>query len=135
MRWTSVVLAVLASARLTRFVVRDDLAKWWIKDPIDRAMDEYAAGELLEADQQGREPVEPWWWKYRSGLDCPWCVGFWVSLGVAGVAGMRYPPIRLGLAGMAINYLTVHAGERLGDYDDEEGHDELSERDEPDEEA
>ena len=129
------VLAVLTSARLTRFVVRDDLAKWWIKDPIDRAMDRYAADEIYRAAQDDRDPVEPWWWKYRSGLDCPWCVGFWVSLGVAGVAGMRFLPVRLGMAGMALNYLTAHVGERLGDYDDGEGHDELGHRDESDEEA
>lgn len=122
MRLSDVAIAALATARLTRFVVRDDLGKWWIKDPIDRAMDRYAEREVARAEKEGRDVLVPRWWKYRSGLDCPWCAGFWIALGV--LATMRPAPtaqvpiVRLGMQGLAMNYLTTQVGDRLGDYDD-----------------
>lgn len=76
-----------ATARLTRFVTTDSLGEWWIKEPIDRAMNDYAERASQQARfgsgaRDGSEVQEPWWWKYREGLDCPWCVGFWIGAGV-----------------------------------------------------
>lgn len=108
MRPIDISIAVLASARLSRLVVTDDLGKWWIKEPIDRAMDRYA--DTAEA--------EPWWWKYRSGLDCPFCVGFW--LGAATLTARAVLPRKVWLAGagaLALNYAASHIGARLGDFD------------------
>lgn len=132
MRMMDGALVLLGAARLTRFVVRDDLAKWWIHEPIDRAMDAYAEREMWAAANVGQEPREPWWWKYRSGLNCPWCVGFWISLGAVAAMRWRIPGVRLGMAGLAVNYLATHAGELLGDYEDdtEEDRDEQRGRDE-----
>lgn len=121
MRIVDLALAVGASARLSRLVITDDLGKWWIREPVDRAMDEYAAGELLEADQQGREPQEPWWWKYRSGLDCPFCVGFWLGAAVLVAHRVLPAPVwRFGVSALALNYVASHIGSRLGDFDEED---------------
>lgn len=71
----------LVSARLTRFVTQDTLGQWLIHEPVDKAMDGYYARMEAEAKRDGKSPSEPWWWRYRQGLDCPWCVGFWLALG------------------------------------------------------
>lgn len=107
MRLPDIPLAILASARLSRLVVTDDLGKWWVKEPVDRAMD--LAAETME--------VEPWWWRYRSGLDCPWCVGFWLG-GLLLLGHLLLPrTVWRGVAGaLALNYASTHLGSRLGDY-------------------
>ena len=127
MRLLDPALAVLASARLSRLVITDDLGRWLIHDPIDRAMDRYAERELWAAANVGQEPREPWWWKYRSGLDCPFCIGFWLSLLVVGLgaAATRREGIgaiawRAGTGALATNYVASHLGARLGDFDTDE---------------
>lgn len=124
MRLPDTALAVLASARLSRLVVTDDLGKWWVKDPIDYAMASYARNEVHAADREKRDAVTPGWWKYRSGLDCPWCVGFWLgaaTLTVGAIASRRPGPARalwrLCAGALALNYVTAHAGIALGDFD------------------
>lgn len=71
----------LVSARLSRLVTQDTIGKWLIHEPVDKAMDGYYARKEEEAKKDGKSPSEPWWWRYRQGLDCPWCVGFWLALG------------------------------------------------------
>lgn len=118
MRLLDVPIAILASARLSRLVVTDDLGQWWIHDPIDYAMASYARNEVHAADREKRDVVTPWWWKYRSGLDCPWCVGFWLG-GLLLLGHLLLPrTIWRGVAGtLALNYVTAHAGIALGDFD------------------
>ena len=76
---TDAALNTLTAARLTRFVTTDEMGEWWIKDPVDRAMGRYVDRVHEEYDRTGEPFGEPWWWKYRSGLDCKWCVGFWLA--------------------------------------------------------
>lgn len=110
------LLVLGASLRLTRLVVSDKIGQWWVKDPIDKAMDRYAE----------RNPsVEPWWWKYRDGLDCPWCVGFWLGAGTLAsyklAKGTRAESLwRLAAGALTLNEIATHLGSRLGDYDDNE---------------
>lgn len=124
-------LAVGATARLTRFVTTDKLGEWWIKDPVDRAMDRYAAEERRV---YGADAAEPWWWRYRVGLDCPYCVGFWIGAAVlASEAVTRRPRAArtawvFGAGALALNYVTAHAGAALGDFDtDDDEHGEVAE--------
>ena len=124
MRLLDIPLATLAAARLSRLVITDDLGRWWIHEPFDRAMDTYAALELHRAAEDDRDPIEPWWWRYRSGLDCPFCVGFWLGAAVlvTGAAATRRPgpaatAWRLGAGALALNYAAAHLGARLGDFD------------------
>lgn len=100
----------LASARLSRLITTDDLGQWLVKEPIDRLMDDY--------EQTHTE--EPWWWKYRSGLDCPWCIGYWAALGLT-VADMALPQrgaarfaFQAVTTSLAVNYVaaTINAQEK-----------------------
>lgn len=123
MRLTDLTLTVLASARLTRFVITDSMGKWWIKDPIDEAMTGYSLEATEYALRTGTAAVEPWWWKYREGLDCPFCVGFWLGSGVlAAHAATAHRPRarkvwRFAAGAFALNYVTAHLGSALGDFD------------------
>lgn len=69
---TDSALIALTTARLTRLVTHDKLGEWFIANPIDQAIHEHSTRHL------GEEP--PWWYRYRQGLDCPWCVSFWAGL-------------------------------------------------------
>lgn len=123
MRLPDLALATLAAARLSRLVITDDIGRWWIKEPIDRAMDAYAERELWASANVGQAPREPWWWRYRSGLDCPFCVGFWLGAGVlvTGAVASRHPAPRavwrLAAGSLALNYTAAHLGAHLGDFD------------------
>lgn len=124
MRLSDIALATLATARLSRLVITDKLGHWWIQEPVARAMSDYAAHEIARAAEEDRDPVEPAWWRYEQGLQCPWCVGFWLGAGVltAGAIATRRPGIartawRLGAGSLALNYVTAHLGSHLGDFD------------------
>lgn len=57
-----------ATSRLTRFVTRDDLGKWWIREPLEKTMERHANHRLA---------------RYTTIVDCPWCVSFhagWLML-------------------------------------------------------
>ena len=59
--------------------------------------------------------------KLASGLDCPFCVGFWIGAGVlaadrlASQERVLDKPWRFAKAALALNYVTAHLGARLGD--------------------
>lgn len=105
-----------ASMRLTRLIVADDLpGEWWIKEPLrERARAHYA-----------RHRAEPSWWRYTRGLDCPFCVGLWITGGVVAAdhALGQYAWWRLATTALAVNEAGAHLAVRLGDTptdDDEE---------------
>lgn len=120
MKRLDILLALGASARLTRFVIADHLGHWWVKEPVDDAMERYEA----------THEEEPWWWRYRAGLDCPFCVGFWLGASVLASHALtsRSPRLRslwrLGTGALALNYVAAHVGIALGDFEDGDGHDE-----------
>lgn len=97
------VLALTAAARLTRFVVSDDLGQWWIKEPAR----EFAAR------------FDPRWDKYVDGLDCPHCVGFWATAAVMGTgAVLRWNRVwQFGAGVWAASYVVGHVSAHL-DSDD-----------------
>ena len=100
------VLALGAAARLTRFVVTDDLGEWWIKEPL----------------RSKAAKLDPRWDKYVEGLDCPYCVGFWATAAVMGSgAVLRWNRVwQFGAGVWAASYLVGHVSSRL-DADDGEG--------------
>jgi len=111
------LLIVGFTLRLTRFIITDSLGHWWIQDPIDRAMARYADRKIAEAQQAGTSPEDPWWWKYRAGLWCPYCVGFWVGVAViASYLLWGHTELWKVVAGaFTLNWVTAHVGARLGD--------------------
>lgn len=142
MRPSDVLLMAGATARLSRLITTDHLGKWWIKDPIDAAMDRYevlhthpifpdgvdhgkTAQDLLSSDYQGPAVVgweperEPWWWKYRAGLDCPFCIGFWLTGAVmlsrylVGRDSRAVSVWRFVTGVLSLNYVVAHVSSRL----------------------
>lgn len=96
---STLALTLGATVRLTRFVVADKLGEWLIHEPIDERRYLYAARKWAENRDKGIPgfPSSPYgliaewdegyeapskWWRYREGLDCPWCVGYWLGAGV-----------------------------------------------------
>nr|DAS09089.1 MAG TPA: Protein of unknown function (DUF1360) [Caudoviricetes sp.] len=109
------LVTTLAAARLTRFVTRDTLGGWLIREPIARAMQNYAQAALTKHQREGRpgHPQQPWWWKYEVGLHCKWCVGFWLCAATItaekATRGTCARPIVATLGGaLALNYVTAH---------------------------
>lgn len=101
------VLALGAAARLTRFVVTDDLGEWWIKEPL----------------RSKAAKLDPRWDKYVEGLDCSFCVGFWATTAVMGAgAALRWNKVwQFGAGVFAASYVVAHVSSRLdadGDSDD-----------------
>lgn len=114
------LLILGATLRLTRVITDDYLGQWWIKDPIDRAAGRWADREYATALRTwdtaiavpAQEHEDPWWWKYRAGLDCAWCSGFWVALGTvsltAATNGTRMQAPWRGLMGaLTVNYVAA----------------------------
>lgn len=97
-------IAVTAAARVTRFVVADDLGQWWIQEPAR----EYAAR------------FDPRWDKYVDGLSCPYCVGFWATAAVMGAgAVLRWNKVwQFGAGVWAASYVVGHVSSRLDSEDD-----------------
>jgi hypothetical protein len=112
------VLAVGATMRLTRLVVTDDLGQWWVKDPIDRWMHghERLADQGRDAEAMDLPMDRMKYHRYVGGLDCPFCVGFW--LGAAVLVGYHVLPRglwRFGARALTLNEVAAHAGVRLND--------------------
>jgi hypothetical protein len=129
------IVLILATCRLTRFITTDWLGEWTICIPLRR----WANGKELplpnpqgwrvplsvsdqaQVDEMVRGPVEPangWRSKLVSGLDCSFCVGFWVGLTAIVVdimplpAPLRWLRARL-LEALALNYVTAHISKRI----------------------
>lgn len=115
-----VALVLLATLRLTRFVTSDHLGEWWIVGPAKRwAWHSEAVTGPPEADPVPSPPITfGWRSKAVSGLDCPFCVGFWLGLvillGEVTVGRSRLRPLwRLGLAALGLNYVVGHLSSRI----------------------
>ena len=129
-----IALAALAALRLTRLVTSDKLGEWTMVGPAKRWAWRYdrpaglsdAAAKLDPnnydyAEESATTPLASWGWRSKlvSGLDCPFCVGFWIGgvVLLAEIATRRVPVLR-GLwsfaAGMlALNYVTGHVSKRI----------------------
>lgn len=123
------LVTTLAAARLTRFVTRDTLGGWLIREPIARAMQNYAQQTAQRHQREGKpgHPTQPWWWKYEVGLHCKWCVGFWLATGTLitekATRGTCARPLVATLGGaLALNYVTAHLetlSEKMENADDD----------------
>lgn len=93
--------------RLTRLVTTDDLGEWWFHEPAYRAA-------LRHYQEHGALPS---WDRYRSGLSCPFCVGFWIGglvLASATVWGDK-GWWRLAAGALSLNEVAAHVAVRIGD--------------------
>ena len=137
MDWPLIVvdclLALGLTARLTRFVVTDDLGGWWIREPAQRWANRHEptvngvpVHRAVESGAVHADGPVPRGWRDKlvSGLDCPFCVGFWLaalvlaSLAVVGGPGadsLLAVVWRWVAAVFALNWVAAHLGARLGD--------------------
>lgn len=137
-------LSALAAGRLTRFVTQDWLGEWLIARPVKRWAEGYELKAMEERERfheticEGRQgpeavadhkectpladynPHDPITWqaKVASALDCPFCIGFWIGLGILAVntatAGTRLAGPWRGLkTALALNYVVGHVSARI----------------------
>lgn len=108
-----IALLLLATMRVTRVLVTDDLGKWYFRDPVKR--------------WRLRKPQSKLRARLHEGTDCGFCTGFHVgwlallTLFLAGGPGDASPVWRYIAGAFALNYIAAHIGSRLGDagYSDE----------------
>jgi hypothetical protein len=77
--WIDFVIIILASFRLTRLIVFDEIAAFIRKPFLSVTVKEGLSGQMEQVIVIKGEGV-----RYFIGslLSCYWCVGFWCSLGV-----------------------------------------------------
>lgn len=132
----SVLFIVLATLRLTRFVVVDSLGAWMFRDRAamiaENAESEFraAAQDFLDSNPPQDEArraeaalADPnprtFWGRLFSGLECPYCVGFWIGLAVIGLTlWLQNIPVLAPLwfifmGGLGLNYIVGHIVERF----------------------
>ena len=125
----------LATARLSRFVTSDKLGDWIIVLPAKAwavrhegegiEVIEYVTtldgGQTPSKYERTGEPHEDHGWRSKlvAGLECPFCVGFWIGAGVLaadaalpdrGVARRLYD---FGTTALALNYVVGHVSAKL----------------------
>lgn len=103
-----VLLLVLATLRVSRLVTTDSIpGRWWIYAPLNR-----------KAYRRGPQHL-PRWAQYLDGLDCPFCVGFWIGLVglatliLAGGPGHADDWWRFLAAAFGMNYVVGHVAKAL----------------------
>lgn len=105
-----VLLLLGLTLRLVRVIVSDDIGEWWVKEPIRKRI------LRINDDQKRNRALD-----YVEGLDCPFCVGFWIagltllSLYLAGGPGEANDVWRWVSAWFALNWVAAHLGARAGD--------------------
>lgn len=135
MRLLDLALAAGATLRLTRFVTSDWLGEWWLVAPARRWANQHdnplpataqiapelsrAQADALWAESQTPEPANGWRSKAVKGLDCPFCVGFWIG-GLVLLAAVILPRVpvlgglwRFGAGALALNYVVAHVSSRI----------------------
>lgn len=122
MRPWDLVLTVGAALRLTRFVTTDALGYWSIVRPAQRwAARHESNADPTASDPQEVNPDDGARSKLVSGLDCPFCVGYWIGALVVGshYLAKRHPStlsLWRGVAStLALNYATGHISARIED--------------------
>jgi hypothetical protein len=112
-------VALLAALRLTRLVTRDWLGEWTVVQPAKAwAAKHDGVQNVHSLGMFAPEGTEMWRSKLVSGLDCPHCAGFWLTLGTLAVSRVNLPQpaaqLRdLLLKGLAGSYVVGHVSSRI----------------------
>jgi hypothetical protein len=111
---SDLILAVGATLRLTRFITQDWLGEWAIDAPARKWANKHDLGHPFP-DAVDHE--QGWRSKLVKGLDCPFCVGFWLGVLVLGAFVLTPRPLRgllrFGTGALSLNYLVGHVSHRL----------------------
>ena len=96
--WIDLVILVLASFRLTRLIVFDEITSF-IRTPfLTVTYQENKAGQLVESIEFKGKGLCYW---FGVLLSCHWCVGIWSSLGIV-LFYFYFPSLNLILVILAI---------------------------------
>jgi hypothetical protein len=103
-------LLALATLRVTRLVTTDNVpGQWWIYGPLYKRL--YGHGD--------RARMTPRWGRYIEGLQCPFCVGFWIGLAAVVLVALLGGPgdlpawFRYLMGAFALNYVVGHVSRGL----------------------
>ena len=122
---SNLLLALGFTLRLTRFVTEDWLGHWWIVQPARRwALKEfhslrYATAEVIDEEWNGAQVFTTTRQKIVKGLDCPFCVGFWLgalvllSLVVTRAVPALLPLWRFVAGTFTLNYIVGNVSSRI----------------------
>ena len=133
MNLSRLALVAIATVRLTRFITTDHLGEWTVTGPLKRwaarrevpeRLREPLEQRLAEEIERGSavdNPPPQWGWRSKlvKGLDCPFCVGFWIgALVLLGeVVTRRWRPLRavwtFALGALGLNYAVGHVSSRI----------------------
>jgi hypothetical protein len=129
MRARDLLLASVATARITRFVTVDKLGEWLIarrvrdwggvheREWLEAHLDPEGVREVME-DPEGWEP-QSWQRRLSMVVDCGHCVSMWAGLGalaavaVSRQAGLAGRLVRWVLTGLGVSYVVGHVWARL----------------------
>ena len=129
MRARDLLLASVATARITRFVTVDKLGEWLIarrvrdwgglheREWVEAHLDPEGVREVME-DPEGWEP-QSWQRRLSMVVDCGHCVSMWAGLGalaavaVSRQAGLAGRLVRWVLTGLGVSYVVGHVWARL----------------------
>ncbi len=119
-RTLSWLLLPLAALRLTRFITTDWLGEWTIDAPARRWANRHESSAWMYRNPPLEEQVDPdngWRSKLVKGLDCPFCVGFWIGLLLIMAIALCPKPLRpilnSLLAALGLNYVVGHISKRI----------------------
>lgn len=112
-------LVLGATMRLTRLVVTDDIGKWFIRNPARSWANshELPINQWTGDVENATNPDNGWRSKLVSGLDCPFCAGFWIGVLVLLTYKLfgKTALWRFVAGALTLNEITGHVGARLGD--------------------
>ncbi|MGO4886880.1 DUF1360 domain-containing protein [Anaerobacillus sp. MEB173] len=77
--WIDLVILILASFRLTRLIVFDEITSFIRKPFLTVTYQENEDGQLVENIEFKGKGLRYW---FGVLLSCHWCVGIWASLGI-----------------------------------------------------
>ncbi len=136
-KFIAALLLTLAVLRATRFVTTDWLGEWWLVGPAKKWAVKHDELAMLDTLDEGGKALwttlpdsEKIKWlaeqgtipssrsKLVKGLDCPFCVGFWIGLMALVVSWMPLPGWLAGVRNLAIsafalNYVVGHVSSRI----------------------
>lgn len=101
-------IIIMSTLRLTRFVTRDSLGGWLIREPV------YKWANFNPDDPSELNNPVGWRAKWVSGAECPFCWGTWIGFAVLASWGIcRHYSFtlrvwRIVMAGLGMNYVVGH---------------------------
>lgn len=88
------LLTLGASLRLTRLAVHDTITKPF-RDFLESRESAHLLAKALALPDTAEHHRHPPWTFLRQLFDCPWCIGFWISLALSAVE-LHVQPIHEG---------------------------------------